>query len=170
MKGGAREGAGRPHSYTAEIGERIVRRIIEHKRRPRVAAAEEGVKPSTFDGWMAEARAGKRAELVEFRDQVARACLVAEGKLLDVVQGGDGPGVGFGPAKAALEILSRTNKHYSQKVQVAVESELERILDVVARVCSPEDFERVLAELAALDSEEAAGADRTSPGSGGSLD
>lgn len=157
MKGGAREGAGRPSRFTAELGERIVKRIIEHKRRPRVAAAEEGVPPSTFDGWMAAARAGLNPELVEFRESVARACLVAEGKLLDQVQRGDDAGVGFGPAKAALEILSRTNKNYSQKVQVAVESELERILDAVQRVCSPEDFQRVLAELAALDSEAEAG-------------
>jgi hypothetical protein len=152
MKGGARTGAGRPSSFTPEVAERICERI-EAGKRPRVAAAEEGVSPSTFDGWMSEARAGKKPELIEFREAVARAVLVSEGKLYDTLKDGDEPGYSFGPAKAALEILSRTNKHYSTKIQVALESELERVLDAVQRVCSPEDFQRVLAELAALDSE-----------------
>jgi hypothetical protein len=131
--------------------------LIEDGHRPAVAAARCGIAPSTFDGWMVEARAKTDPALAEFRENVARARLIGEGNLLDTVKAGDEKGQGFGPAKAALEILGRTNKHYSQKVQVGVEFELERILDAVARVCSPADFERVLAELASLDSEEAAG-------------
>ncbi len=152
--GGTRAGAGRPSSFTPELGAKICEGI-ESGKRPAVAAAELGIAPSTFDTWMARARAGD-PELLEFRESVARARLVAEGTLHDVVLRGDEKGLGFGPARAALEVLSRTNKHYSQKVQIAVEYELERILDAVGRVCSPEDFERVLAELASLDSEEEA--------------
>jgi hypothetical protein len=111
---------------------------------------------------MVRGRAGDPA-LAEFHESVTRAYEAGKANLHDRVLCGDAPGLGFGPAKAALEILSRTDRRYSQKVQVGVEAELERILDAVARVCSPEDFQRVLAELAALDSEEAAGGDADRP-------
>ena len=156
--GGARSGAGRKGSFTVEKGREIVERIAEHKRRPEVAAAECGITPDVFRGWLVKARTGNDQDLVEFSNEVSRARLLAEGGMLDTVLEGDEPG--YNRAKLHLEILGRTNKHYSQKVQVGIQHELERILDVVARICSPEDFERILADIAALDSEGETGEDQ----------
>jgi hypothetical protein len=79
-------------------------------------------------------------------------------ELHDVAIEGDEKGQGFGPAKVAFEMLARRfPKHYSSKIQVSVEYELERFLDVAEGVLSPEDLQRLLAGLAALDSEEETG-------------
>jgi hypothetical protein len=112
-----------------------------------VAAAVAGVWESSFRYW-------KRTD-ENFANEVARARLVGCSVLHDRAATGDDPGQGFGPAKVALELLARRYpKHYSQKIQISMEYEIDRILDVVQGICSPEDFERVLTGIAALDSQE----------------
>lgn len=135
---------GRPTERTPEIVERIFAEL--HKGKPEyVAAAVAGIKESTFRNW-------KKID-PEFCEEVARARRIGCSVLHDQAALGDEPGQGFGPGKVALEFLSRRYpKDYSTKIQVSVEYEMERILDAVEGVCSPEDFQRVLARLTELDS------------------
>lgn len=111
-----------------------------------VAAAEAGISPRAAWMW-------KRDD-PEFAEEVARAKFVGAGGLHDKIAAGDDKGEGFGKGRAALELAKRLYpKHYGDKIQVGIERELDRILDVAERVCSPEDFERLLAGIAALDGE-----------------
>jgi len=117
-----------------------------------VAAAISGISPRAAWQW--------KREDEEFAEDTARARLVGASVLHDRVAGGDEKGAGFGPAKAALELLRRRfPKEYGDKVQIGVARELDKILDAVQGVCSPDDFERILARLAAIDSEDETGED-----------
>jgi len=143
---------GRKSYFDGVDVEAICARIAQGVR-PQVAGAEHGVSPTTFDRWLAEGRAGKSPELTEFGEKVARARLIAEGKLVDRVRKGDGKAISFGAGKAALELLSRTVKAYQPKIKVGIEEELRKFLDVARRVLPADLFAAPLRELAALDDE-----------------
>lgn len=148
---------GRPSKLTAELSQTILADIAAGLH-PEVAAQAAGIVPSTYFDWMQRGKAGE-APYATFRSDVARAKAEAERQLLQRALGGDGKGTSFGPAKAALEILSRTRPdRYSQQVKVQLRQDIERILDVVQRVCGTEDFLRVVEALADDDSEGEIGA------------
>lgn len=140
-----RPGPGRPSKFTPELGRLICETVAKRGIRPIVAAAEHGISPRTFGRWIADRNSTK--ELQEFAEEVARVGFVAEGRLHDKVLLGDDPGVGFGPAKAALEILSRTNRHYAPKVQLGIEQELQKFLDAARAVLPGEWWEKLLDEI-----------------------
>lgn len=146
---------------TLTLNENLIQAICEDIRagqRPEVAAARHGVSRARFYAWRRSGREGGGEIYERFEEQVGLAVDCAEGQLLESVLTGDASDYSFGPAKASLEVLKRRwSDHYSEKVKVSVEREIDKVLDVVARVCSTEDFERILAELAAGDSGEETG-------------
>ena len=92
-----------------------------------LACEAEGVCPSTL-----KMRMSRYPDLMT---EITRARAEGPLALLDRVKGGDGPGQGFGPAKAALEVLQRVNpKQFAQRVNVKVEEELSGFLEVARRV------------------------------------
>jgi len=115
------------------------------------AAQIAGIGLSTYYEWMEKGGRGIEP-YAGFRKAAARARAVAEASLLERVRGGDEKGESFGQAKAALEILSRGwPKRWSTQVRMQLADELGRFLDVAKRVCSPEDYCRILEELASED-------------------
>lgn len=153
---------GRPTKLTDELAAVIIA-DIEQGVQPDAAAADAGIAPSTYFDWMQRGKAGEEP-FRGFRSEVARARLAAESKLTKTILNGDERGMGFGPSKAALEMLSRLRPdRYSPTMKVQLRDDLERILDVVERVCGQESFLAVVEALADDDSARAAGEAASEP-------
>jgi hypothetical protein len=149
----------RPSKLTPELQEAICA-LIEVGDAPEVAAGVNGVGRSTFFEWQS------RNE--DFRTAVAHARDRFESNARAIVLGGDEVGVGFGPAKACLEVLSRRiPNRWSQRIKHEIDESNRLMLEtlkrgcadatVYARVCEEGDLSAVLisvcTELARLDSE-----------------
>lgn len=142
---------GRPSKLTPELAEAILI-DVEGGLDPQVAAQAAGVVAKTYYNWITRGKAGE-APFASFYTEIARAKAEAEKRLLQRTLSGDGKGEGFGPAKAALEILSRTRPdRYSQQVKVQLRQDIERVLDVVLRVCGQDHFLAIAEALAEDDS------------------
>src|SRR6187551_4021668 len=74
-QGGKREGAGRPSKLPGLDLAKLCERIAVGKVRPEVAAAEQGISPTTFARWLLEAQQRKSPELTEFGEKIAQAKL-----------------------------------------------------------------------------------------------
>ena len=130
-----------------------------------MAAQAHGVSPATFYRWRQKGKNGD-PRYAEVESRIARAVALAERGLIQKAADGDNAGVGFGPGKAALEILQRRfSRRWSAKVTHEIADMTQRVLDVVRRVCSETDYARVLEELAREDSEGAAPGDTSEPAS-----
>lgn len=151
-------GPGRQSKLTPELTERIVGRVLRGID-PDTAAQAEGIDRATYYRWMKAGREDETGESAHavFATAIARACAESESQLVERWLGGDDMGVGFGPAKAAAEFLRLTKRRYGEKVRIQVADELEELLSIVERVCSPTDFTRVLEAIAARDRGEAPG-------------
>lgn len=126
---------GRPYKMDPQTVETIVANIRDGAH-PEVAAGAAGIDRATFYRWMA---------YPDFATAVARARDEAELELLRTTKGGDGQGIGFGQAKAALEILSRSRpQRWAQRVNVKVEEELSALLDVLEEVLPHEWYVKAL--------------------------
>jgi hypothetical protein len=149
----------RPSKLTEELQGKICE-LVEAGDAAEVAAGVCGVGRSTFFEWQS------RNE--DFRTAITHARDRFESNTRATVMIGDGPGIGFGPAKAALEVLSRRMPNrWSQRVKHEIDEsnrlmleELKRVCAdpiVYARVCSEGDLSAVVISvctgLARLDSE-----------------
>jgi hypothetical protein len=135
---------------------------VEEGHDPMVVAVACGVTDRSFRNWIKAGKEDQTQETIEYRffRAVTRARAKAEMDLGRRTMAGDEKGASFGPAKAALEVLSRRIPgRWAQRVNIKVERELEELLEVVEGICSPQDFERVLEALAARDSSQEAGFD-----------
>lgn len=110
--------------------------LVREGDRPEVAAGVCDVGRTTYFEWMN--RGGKGEEpFASFRTQVARALDEFESRSRSIILAGDEKGAGFGPAKAALEVLSRRMpRHWAQQVRHHVEKVEDEFLDVLQSVCS----------------------------------
>lgn len=137
--------------------------LLEKGHHPPVVMRKVGISIESYHAWR---RRGQKEEAdgldtvyVRFCNAVTRAIATAEIDLHDTLRDGETE-MGFGNRKASLEILKRRfPKRWADRVNFKVEQELGELLEVVERICSPEDFERVLAAIAARDSEGEAGGD-----------
>lgn len=146
----------RPTKLTAELTAEVVD-AIEAGNYAETAAEAVGITPATFYNWMTWG-AQSREPYTAFFEAITCARARAEMQLVSTVLQGDDKGTGFGAAKAAAFMLERTRpKKFAQRINVKVQDELERLLDVVQRVCSESDFSRILEAIAAGDSETPAG-------------
>lgn len=142
---------GRPSKLTDELQQKICLLLAEGKRVD-VACAEVGIDPSTLTHWKRAAQQGD-ARCAEFLTAIARAKLLGEGHLFDVVKRGDEKGVSNGTSKSAQWLLERTRPNrYAPRLNVKLEEGLEALLSDVERVCGSKDcgcYEAILAALAA---------------------
>jgi hypothetical protein len=110
-----------------------------------LACESNGVNPVTLRSRM------KRDD--DLSSAVAQARADGQIAMVRTVQGGDGPGMGFGPAKASLELLQRINpKQFAQRVNIKVEEELSEFLDLAERVLPADWYEKLLMAYSALQS------------------
>lgn len=134
----------------AALTKRITRRI-ERGNYPETAAEAEGIPARTFWEWMRQGRDG-REPYIAFVAAVDRARARAEADLVEVIRKGDTKTRKV--ARAAGWLLERTrSKRFGAVIRHRVEDELERMLDVAARVLAPGDFRRLCEALAAADRE-----------------
>lgn len=144
--------AGRPTKLTPEVTEAIVDSIKEGAYLE-TATEAAGIGLSTMYLWLDRGADGEEP-YAAFLEAVTRARAEAEIDLLRAVRKGDAKGTGFGEAKAAAFLLERTRPNrYAQRVNVKVEEAVTKVLEGVRRICSPEDFARVLAWCERSDSE-----------------
>lgn len=130
--------------------------MTERGHYPETVAQSVGIDEATYRNWMKWGADG-REPYGDFFRAVACARAKAEITLGEQVLEGDGKGEGFGAAKAAAFMLERTrSRRFAQRINVKVQDELERMLDVVQGICSSADLNRILEELARRDSAEAA--------------
>jgi hypothetical protein len=126
---------GRPSKLNDEVQDRILD-LIEAGDRPEVAAGVAGVSRSTFFDWMHRGGQGEEP-FATFRTEVTRALDVFESESRKIILEGDGQGVGFGEAKARLEVLSRRMpRQWAQQVKHHVETVEEEFFSALQRVCS----------------------------------
>lgn len=168
--GKKRIGPGRPSKYSAQLT-RSICKLVEQGDAAEVAAGVRGVSRSTFYEWL--------ERKPEFRTAIARARDVFESRTRGKIMRGDGQGIGFGPAKAALEVLSRrVPARWSQRIKHELDESNRLLLETLRNVCNdPAVFDRVretgdlspviisvCAELSRLDGEgDVAGAEEGGP-------
>ena len=131
-------------------------RMVESVRAgnfPDTAAVACGLSLRSYWIWRQKGQAGEEP-YATWLAAMARACAESEIELVRRIAGGDDRGAGFGPAKAALELLGRRNpKRWSQQVRVEVADQLTRFIDIAEEVCGQEIFTKLLERLAEADSE-----------------
>lgn len=133
----------RPTKWSPELQELICTEVKQGVR-PEAAAGKHGIGRQTFYDWMA----GRVDDAVGFRTAVERARDDWEAAATQTVLAGDDVGVGFGPAKAALEVLSRRMpRQWAQQVKHHVETLEDEFLSTLEAVCRDADvFARVRQE------------------------
>lgn len=155
----------RPTKLTPEVQAQIVV-DIEDGNLPETCAQAVGIDRHTFRNWMRWGAEGKEP-YDEFFSAVACARARREMNLVKKVVFGDGPGEGFGAAKAAAFLLERTEyRKFAQRVNVKVQDELELMLSVAERVLDQVSFIKLAEALAEADSRDAdfaAAADHSEP-------
>lgn len=116
---------------------------------PLIATVSQGVTERTYREWRSQSIEGSNEDAVAFFQAVARACAEGEIGLAEQLAIGDEAGVGFGPSKAALEILQRRYpKRWSVQVKVEMADQLNKFIDAAQRVLEPEAFGKLLEALA----------------------
>lgn len=165
----------RPTKWNEKLQAEIVA-LVESGTRPEVAAGVKGITRSTFFEWMSRGKDGEEP-YAGFRTSITRAVDVFEAESTRKILAGDVKGEGFGPAKAALEVLSRRMpRQWAQQVKYHVETVEDEFLTALEHVCAdPNVHARVCAEtdcrqlfvafceaLAGLESQEEARSDSSS--------
>lgn len=146
----------RPTKWNEKLQDEIVAEIRKGVR-PEVAAGMHGIGRSTYFEWFA-AGSEDGTGLAGFRTAVERARDEWEASATGTVLRGDDMGVGFGPAKAALEVLARRLprqwaqqvKHHVETVEDEFFAALDQVCtdpDVLARVCEAKDLRVVFVAL-----------------------
>lgn len=138
---------GRPSKLTPELLAKVVA-SIQMGIAPDVACAAEGISNSTYWSWKKQGQEGVEP-YADFWAAITRAIAIAEITLVQKVSGGDGQGIGFGEAKASLELLQRRfPKRWSVQLKVEMADHLNRFIDAAQRVLAAEDFAKLLEALA----------------------
>lgn len=150
-----RKKMGRPSKLTPELTEQIAQ-LVEDGDPPEVAAGVCGVGRSTYFEWDAKGKLGEEP-FFTFRTEVARASDCFASEMRRRVLFGDGKGESFGQAKAALEVISRRDRRWTQRVKHELDDGLKEFLACAERVCGAKDrqdiFIAICEELSRLDSE-----------------
>lgn len=137
---------GRPSKLDAKV-QRAICKALEVGLYVETAAELSGIAVRTLYGWLDRGANGE-SPYAEFVQAVARARARAEARLFGRALLGDSEGVGFGQARAATWALERTRpQRYGARVNLKIEAEVERVLQVVRELCSAEDFDRICARL-----------------------
>lgn len=148
----------RPTKLTPELTDELCE-ILERGNYLETAAEAVGITRQTVYNWMDRGAKGE-APFDAFFDAIARARAKGELSLTSTVLGGDEKGLSFGPAKAAAFMLERTRPdRFAQRVNLKVQEAVSEVLEVVRRVCSAADCERILEELSRGGGGEEVGAD-----------
>lgn len=151
---------GRPSILSEELTERICK-LIAAGDRPEVAAGVCGVGRRTYFEWMKRGEDGEEP-FASFRTEVLRAVDVFESSARAAVLDGDGAGVGFGAAKAALEVLARRMPlKWGARLKVELSDQLGKYLDVAESVLPHEYYVKLLEGISALERD-----DQDEPGDG----
>lgn len=146
---------GAPTKLTPELTQEICD-ALERGNYLETAAEAAGITVRTVYNWMDRGSKGDEPYAAFFH-AVKRARAAAEIDLVATVLKGDEQGTGFGEARAAAYMLERTRPdRFAQRVNLKVRDAVDEVLECVRRVCSPEDFARVLEELSRRDSGEEA--------------
>ncbi len=141
---------------TADMTRKICETILKGNF-PDTAALARGISVQTFNEWMTRGKL-KEEPFASFLASVTRACATSESEMVDNIRIGDEKGAGFGPAKAALELLGRRNpKRWSQQVRVEVADQLMAFLGAAEQVCDHATYMALLAKIAEVESEVADG-------------
>jgi hypothetical protein len=115
---------------------------------PEVACAAEGVSSASYYSWRKQGQDGLEP-YASFWESIARAIATSEITLVQKVSAGDGQGIGFGEAKASLELLQRRfPKRWSVQLKVEMADHLNRFIDAAQRVLAEPDFAKLLEALA----------------------
>lgn len=133
---------------TPEFTAKVVQKVLLGVD-PEVASISAGISRSCFFGWRAQGMQGVEP-YAEWWIEVARACADSEINLATKAQEGDSVS-GYGPSKAALEILQRRfSKRWSVQVKVEMADQLNKFIDAAQRVLvnQPETFRQLLEALA----------------------
>jgi len=161
----------RPSKIDAITDEQMAKvvELVEAGDKPQDAFGVVGLSRATYFRWLSLAREGVEPH-ASFETRVTCAVARFKSRARATILSGDSAGVGFGPAKAHLEVLSRRfPKDWAQRLKHELE-DAERLMfqavervcaspDVLKRVCESQDLGVVLVavceELARLDGEEA---------------
>jgi hypothetical protein len=85
-----------------------------------------------------------------FWGEIERARAEGQLALYRRARRGDSQGLGFGPARASLELLQRVNpRTFAQRINVKVEEELDDLINIAAGVLPTEHFEALLRAITA---------------------
>jgi hypothetical protein len=154
---------GRPSKLTPELTAKVVK-SVEMGIAPDVACAAEGISNASYWSWKKQGQEGVEP-YATFWSQITRAIATSEVLLVQKVSTGDGQGIGFGEAKASLELLQRRfPKRWSVQLKVEMADQLSKFIDAAQRVCSEDDFRKLLEVLAEEPGEGEAPGDPASPG------
>lgn len=144
---------GRPTKLTPELTEQIVA-DIEKGNYSETAAQAAGIDVSTFCNWM-KWGAAEKEPYSAFFEAVVCARARAEITLVDKLTTGK-----RGERGGAAYLLERTRPNkFAQRINVKVQDELERMLDIAQGILSAADFSRLCEALASDGREATAGAD-----------
>lgn len=142
---GTSDSGGRPPLL--ESDPTLAKRILANVRAGHnvtVACGAAGISRENYYDWKNLAAQGREPWL-SFFTELRKAEDEAEVKLGARILAGDGAGRSFGPAKAALEFLQRARpKRWSQRLNVTLDKEVDTLLEHAKRICSPEDYRRLL--------------------------
>lgn len=136
---------------TPELTEKMSALVIEGNF-PDTASVACGISPNTYLHWRNRGQNGEEPYATWWNAMV-QACALSEIEAVRTIRMGDDRGAGFGPAKAALEMISRRNKRWSPNIKIEVADQLTRLIDVVERICPPELYQQILEGLAEVDGE-----------------
>lgn len=141
---------GRPSkilSLSEAVREQVLK-LVEGGNDAAVAAGACGIDRRTFQRWVARGEDGEEP-FATFAADIACAKDRWETRAVAEIQSGDGQGVGFGPAKAALEVLGRRiPKRWAQRVNVHVQEGLEHFVATAKRVLEREQYVKLIIALA----------------------
>lgn len=134
----------RPTKLTDEI-EKQIASLVKQGVRPEVAAGTLGIGRRTYFDWMHLGASEVEGPHERFRTAVTCALDHFEADATKVILEGDEQGLGFGPAKAKLEVLSRRMpRQWAQQVKHHVETVEDEFLSALEAVCAdPAVHERV---------------------------
>lgn len=136
---------------TPELTVKMVKLVIEGNF-PDTVAVASGISMNTYYFWRERGQNGDEPYLTWWNAMV-QACALSEIEAVRQIRQGDDRGAGFGPAKAALELISRRNKRWSPNVKIEVADQLTRLIDIVEKICPTDLYQKILEGLAEVDSE-----------------
>jgi predicted site-specific integrase-resolvase len=112
-----------------------------------VSAAATGIHRATLHRWMKQGKEQERGLYRSFLDEVEKAKAEAEARDVALIA----KAATADWRAAAWRLERRSPRRYGQKVQLSVQAEFDSAMDKLERGLSPEEYEKVLALMAAED-------------------